>query len=788
MKKIISALSLTVIFLLTTHTISGQEDKKDQIAKVITDYFFLERENIHVHFDKNVFMTDESVWFKGYVFHRKKNIPFFNTVNIYATLIDDQGKAISTQLVYGNIGSFSGNFKLGNQLKSGKYYIQFYTNWMNNFTEDESAVYEISVINQSTGAGNVLAKADPSKINIEFRPEGGTLVYDAPNSIGISISDCNHNPLPITVVDIVDSTGKNIKKVQINKLGYGKFDFPTISTMGYKAVVTIDDVKHEQALPLAQPKGVSLEVNNFTVADKTIVKIRTNKTTFDSFTDKPLYILVHQDDKGAVFKISFNDKRLEQTLVIPNTELFAGINTIRLIDSDMNELAERMIYNYPQPGLNAEINKTGQTAEKIEYTGKVNYPNMNLSISVLPENTISFDDSNDIFGSLLIQPYVDTKNKVAGKYYFSTISKGKLYELDLYLINQKSKYKWTNILKNPPKNNYTFDMGLTLKGTIPAASGDTKYSEVRLYSLTSAIDEITTVNDKREFIYNNIIIPDSTYVNFTLLKKGSKPQELTLLPQLLNARQRFNKPFTAEPRCYAPTESSTVPDKLNIYKEAIELEEVKIEGTTLKYANSFGNAYLQGYKISDTKAHMYQNLTNFIKTYGGFVVDDRDGNLKILSRTVNSINGAQSGPIIYLDNVQLVDYSMLSIIQMGEVDEIYMSSTAIVPSVRNYMGIIKIYLKKGVKSSSKNAAPEIMIKNGFERVIPFQNIVYNTTYDKGFDNFGVIDWQPTIMTDENGNFKFSIPKIYRKPIKVLIEGFSADGKLISEIKILDTVK
>lgn len=787
MKKIISALILTVIFLLTNHALFAQEDKKDQIAKAITDYFFLERENIHAHFDKNVFMTDESVWFKGYIFHRKKNVPFFNTVNIYATLMDDQGKTISTQLIYGNIGAFLGSFKLGNQLKSGKYYIQFYTNWMNNFTEDESAVYEISVINQSMGAGNVLAKADPSKINIEFRPEGGTLLFDAPNSIGISISDCNHKPLPVTVVDIVDRNGKNIKKVQINKLGHGKFDFPAISTMGYKAVVTIDDVKHEQVLPLAQPKGFSLEVNNFAVADKTIVKIRTNKTTFDSFNGKSLYILAHQDDKGAVFKIDFNDK-LEQTLVIPNTEIPAGINSIRLIDSDMNELAERIIYNHPQAGLNAELNRAEQTTDKIKYTGKINCPNVNLSISVLPENTISVDDSNDIFGSLLIQPYLDTKNKVAGKYYFSTISKGKLYELDLYLINQKSKYKWNNILKNPPKDTYTFDRGLTLKGTIPASAGDTKYSKVRLFSLTSAIDLITTVNEKREFVFNNLAIADSTYINFTLLKKGSEPKELTLLPQLLNAKQQFNKPFTPQPRCYATLEDNTTPDKLNVYKEVIELDEVKIEANALKYASSFGNSYLQGYKISDTKANMYLTLINFIKTYGGFVVDDRDGNLRILSRTVNSINGAQSGPIIYVDNVQLVDYSMLTVIQMGEIDEIYMSSTAIVPSVRNYMGIIKVYLKKGVRGKSKGDTPQIMIKNGFERINRFQNIVYNTTYDKGFDNFGVVDWEPTIITDENGNFKLSIPKIYRKPVRVLIEGFSSDGKLISEIKILDTVK
>ena len=56
--------------------------------------------------------------------------------------------------------------------------------------------------------------------------------------------------------------------------------------------------------------------------------------------------------------------------------------------------------------------------------------------------------------------------------------------------------------------------------------------------------------------------------------------------------------------------------------------------------------------------------------------------------------------------------------------------------------------------------------------------------DKGFENFGLIDWEPSIMTDENGEFNFTVPYIYPGTMKILIEGFSADGKLISEIKTL----
>ena len=762
-----------------------QQGRNEEILKAVTDYFFLERENIHVHFDKNVFMTNESIWFKGYVFHRKKNVPFFTTVNVYASLIDSDGKILETKLIYGNIGSFSGSFKLGNKFKSGKYYVQVYTNWMNNFTEDESAVYEVAVVNPQTGAGNALAKADPSKINIEFTPEGGTLLSGTANSIGIHVSDCNHNAIPaVSSIDIADASGKMIKKIQLNKLGYGRFDLPA-DIQGYKGVVIIDDKKHEQPLPASQIRGIALEVNNYAIADQTIIKIRTNKPTAESFGARPIYIVIHQDEKATVLELKINNKNLEQTLAIPNTDIVDGMNTIRILDSDLKQLAERMFYKYPKTVLTAELTKGLETPAKVEYKGRINHPNMNLSVSVLPENTISFDDTNDIYSSLQLLPYLDNDKKASGRHYFTTLTKAKLYELDLYLMNQKSKYRWINILQNPPKSNYTFDMGVVLKGTVPGAV-DTKFAKIRLYSLTSGIDEMTDVSDKKEFTFNNLVIPDSSYVNFTLLKKGAQPKELTLSPQILNNNKKFNKPYQPQPRCYAPQTASETLANPNIFTESTELSEVTIEGTTLKYANSFGNGDLRGYKITPEQANMYQNIMQFIKTFGGFYVNENPttGALQIYSRTVNSINAAQAGPIVYIDGVQALDFSMLPLILMSEVDEIYMSSTAIVPSIRNYQGIIRIYLKKGVRPGRKPNTPEIIIKNTFEKALPFENVTYNSVDDKGFDNFGIIDWQSTIMTNEKGEFTLSIPKMSSKPLKVLIEGFSADGKLISEIKTL----
>jgi hypothetical protein len=787
MKQILPAFLFIGVLLFITPNAIAQENKKEQIAKALTDYFFLERENIHVHFDKKTFVTNEQVWFKGYVFHRKKNIPFFTTINIYATLMDEDGKVIDTQLVYGNIGSFTGKFKLNDTLKSGKYYLQFYTNWMNNFTEDESAVYEISIINQKTGAGNALAKADPSKINIEFSPEGGTLVQGITNTIGISIADCNHNPLPVSVVDIADVSGKVIKKVQVNKLGYGKFDLPANTSEGYKAIVTIEDMKHEQPLPAAQLTGIALEANNYAIAGNALIKVRTNKLTYESFGGKPVFLVAHQDDKAVVFEVPFTDKGLEQVLVVPDSSFFDGMNTLRLLDSNLNQLAERLLYKYPKSVLKADLNKTTESVGKSDYEGKVNYPNMNLSLSVLPETTMAFDDTNDIYGSFLILPYIENQKKVSGRYYLTSLSKSKAYELDLFLLNQKSKYGWQNILKNPPKDNYPFDMGLTMKGKVP--TGKARYSKVRLFSLTSRLNELAEVDENNEFVYQNLIVPDSAYISFSLLTKGVKPKELNIQPQIVNGKRAFNKPFKPQLRCYIAQGPETAIDALdmpNVQDGTIMLEEIKIEGRRLKYEKSFGNMKLTGYKIGEMENNIYRSVIQFITSRGGFRVEQggMGMDVHIYTRGRNSINGGQSEPIVYIDNIQNTDHNQLSNISMSDVDEIYMNPVALVPSIRNYSGIIKIYLKHGPTGARKNNTPDIIVKNGFQKVMPFENVIYNATEGRGFENFGLIDWEPSIMTDENGAFSFSIPKVYAKPVKVLIEGFSADGQLISEIKTL----
>lgn len=61
---------------------------------------------------------------------------------------------------------------------------------------------------------------------------------------------------------------------------------------------------------------------------------------------------------------------------------------------------------------------------------------------------------------------------------------------------------------------------------------------------------------------------------------------------------------------------------------------------------------------------------------------------------------------------------------------------------------------------------------------------YSDYKSEGFKKYGTIHWIPKVFTDETGSFKFSIPNFGQESVKIIIEGISSDGRLISEIRTL----
>jgi hypothetical protein len=92
---------IAVLFLCRTSMLSQiivEDVVKKQIQDKLSSYFLLERENINLHLNKTTFLTNEKIWFKGYVLNRKTHQPFYNTTNVFALLYDEKGNKVFEKL------------------------------------------------------------------------------------------------------------------------------------------------------------------------------------------------------------------------------------------------------------------------------------------------------------------------------------------------------------------------------------------------------------------------------------------------------------------------------------------------------------------------------------------------------------------------------------------------------------------------------------------------------------------------------------------------------------------
>jgi hypothetical protein len=197
----------------------------------------------------------------------------------------------------------------------------------------------------------------------------------------------------------------------------------------------------------------------------------------------------------------------------------------------------------------------------------------------------------------------------------------------------------------------------------------------------------------------------------------------------------------------------------------------------LQYENKFGNSYLRGFKIEE---ETNTNLLLFIERNGFKVNKTLNGELTISSRQVSSFSGPQTTPEISIDERVLFSFEELDGLNMNEIDEIYINANAFVPSGRNKQGIIKIYRKKNYNTKSVTKSVPFLIKEGFESNSSFKNNDYESFASKGFENFGIVDWCQTILTDEKGDFLFEFQDANLKNYKVIIKGVTLDGELINK--------
>src|SRR5690606_27045201 len=103
----------------------------------------------------------------------------------------------------------------------------------------------------------------------------------------------------------------------------------------------------------------------------------------------------------------------EFKIAVSNDSLSPGLNTIRLLDSNLKQVAERLIYIHSKKNSGILLDSIpAQSGAKPEFSGKTKWKNANLSIAVLPEETMAGNPDTDLISAIRLYPYIKASHKI----------------------------------------------------------------------------------------------------------------------------------------------------------------------------------------------------------------------------------------------------------------------------------------------------------------------------------------------------------------------------------------
>jgi len=248
MSRIFLTLLLTICIALTSF---GQTPEK-ALENVRNNYT---TENIFIHYDKEAYVSGETIWFKAYVMAGAFPSSYSSSINV--SLLNDSGKVIETKILPVINSAATGDFALPKDLKQANYTIIAYTKRLLNFGSAYFYSYNIPVYNPS-------ALAQTSKFNnsetLYFMPEGGNIIAGVNNNIGFKSADKFGFPVPVSG-EITDSKGEVIASFESTHDGMGKFQLVAQPGEKYLANAIFNNTEKQKfPLPEVKVSGISLQV------------------------------------------------------------------------------------------------------------------------------------------------------------------------------------------------------------------------------------------------------------------------------------------------------------------------------------------------------------------------------------------------------------------------------------------------------------------------------------------------------------------------------------------------
>ncbi|MDT0559338.1 hypothetical protein RM697_11795 [Ichthyenterobacterium sp. W332] len=777
-----------ILLLLCSISLYSQDD--ELVLDAFDDFTELTREQVYIHLNKTVFIKGEMLAFNAYSFIKESQELSFSTTNLYCQIINDKNQVVKEKLILVNQGVSRGDFIIDSLFTTGEYKFKAYTNWMKNFPDEHN--YFLESFRVLDPENLLIDKPTISSGNIDLQvlPEGGHLLQDTDNIIGVIAKDQLGLGVAGLKLLLIDDLESELTEFKLNAFGIGKFVLNPKPGRSYFIRYTYNESQFKIPINNIDPRGVVLSLKD--LKDDVVISLKTNNTTLPKVANKSFRIYIHNGVELKDVSISFNGET-QSTLKIRKSNLFTGINIFTLFNDDNTPLVERMFFNYR--GINNALIKDARPVVKGDSL-EVKIPVIkvdesqfqNISISVLPKDTKSYYHHENIVSTIYLKPFIKTPVQNAS-YYFTDITLKKQLELDNVLLTQGwSSYNWNRIFNKPPDYNYDFEVGISY--TIN--SNDNASKGLLIYPNINSKSEVINFTENQRTLERKGLFPlDDEKLRIGEFRKGIKVGKSKAVLQFYpNTISQFSTDYIPVSVTNTNQLANTEKEFFK-YKDIEELNEVKVvakKGFTR--LEKLQNATLGRITEFDEKERkLYRTLGQFLSGRG-FMVEETpdedpiDGSLsffRIYTRNKASIN-ATDVPIIFLDGVRLVDLDILQGFSMEFVDYVEVNKGGVGEGIRGGAGVIRVYTdpQKRFKVKPRESFSVYNIPLTFTTPKRFYTPKYSTFSSDFFKEYGVIDWFPNVRVGKDGTITLKILNT-KQPIKLCIEGVVNSALLISDI-------
>jgi len=750
-------------------------------------------EKVYLHLDKPAYAPGDTIWYKAYTVIGPRHQPSALSGVLYVELISPKDSVITRQVIKLNSGTAAAELPLPALAPQGIYRLRAYTTWMRN---DGSAYF----YDQPLLIGippDKSAAAAPKTYDVQFFPEGGTMVNGVRSRIAVKVIDANGLGADGGGT-IEDNDGNAVTEFTTKHLGMGAFALTPESGKRYKAIMRIAGASpYNVDLPTAAEAGISLGINN-SQPDSLYIKVATNEKTLSEHQASGFYLVAQSGGKiyytsagklnGLVFTAGLDKKRFP-----------TGIAQFTLFSQDGQPVAERIAFLETGDTLNLKLeahlstNSVGQKSNiDIKVKNSEGQPVAgNFSVSVINEDGLAFNEQAEstILDNLLLtsdlQGYIEKPN-----YYFSNRNNQTRADLDLLMLTQGyRRFEWKAVI-----NDIVRSMPKWQAEKLPALSGNVKTlkgkpvanAKISLAAMREGLFIDTIADQNGNFRFTGLNLTDSARVLLRLA--GDKIHD----DVKISIDSADNAPVTG--RNEIADTSGISPGKIQSLRKTyddLQAEQALKNTKLLKEVNIRArrtdsnpdvpySANLNGAGNADQviKGDQLTGCINLVDCLNGKIYGVMfKGGIPVMMRTqrkamVLIVDGSVESAS-HLSQINPEDINSIEVLKSGAYLAIYGFNAS--------GGALVITMKKGTGSDA--AIPSDIVNyqfKGFYAVRTFYVPKYaHTPTDRGVQHQNAtIYWNANIGTDNDG--KASIEYLNTGPkgnYRVVIEGIDDDGNL-----------